>query len=287
MTLPISAPYTAPNGFSIPKTKMRGHRIAGSNYQQDPSLPTAPVARTSRQDSTNTSSSFGSPATAEAGQSAVHFDPPLWLQRQEWLVKTLRSHDVKTVLDVGCGEGKLLAALARPPLYKGRFPIERFARLAEQYADIEQAALQKRLVEAAATAVSSSSSSASGDGTTSFGSSFEHRGLAMSLSDAFSAAASPPFQQQQQQGEDDSHRLPTTHWIFSSDELSPHTLVGLDLSEEDLHQAQREIQSVLDQAEKDAEEIRWDSLTVSLLRGNLAQFHEKLVAYDAIVATEV
>jgi 2-polyprenyl-3-methyl-5-hydroxy-6-metoxy-1,4-benzoquinol methylase len=44
---------------------------------------------------------------------AVSFNPALWLQRQSFMLETLREMGPKSVLDIGCGEGSLLECLAR------------------------------------------------------------------------------------------------------------------------------------------------------------------------------
>jgi 2-polyprenyl-3-methyl-5-hydroxy-6-metoxy-1,4-benzoquinol methylase len=44
---------------------------------------------------------------------SIAFEPPLVLQRQAFLLETLRQVKPKSVLDVGCGEGRLLDCLAR------------------------------------------------------------------------------------------------------------------------------------------------------------------------------
>ncbi|KDQ19351.1 hypothetical protein BOTBODRAFT_102774 [Botryobasidium botryosum FD-172 SS1] len=44
----------------------------------------------------------------------VRFDPPLWIQRRTWILRTLRKENVRKLLDVGCGEGSLLSVLCEP-----------------------------------------------------------------------------------------------------------------------------------------------------------------------------
>lgn len=44
---------------------------------------------------------------------SIAFDPPLFLQRQAFLLEALRQVGPKSVLDVGCGEGRLLDCLVR------------------------------------------------------------------------------------------------------------------------------------------------------------------------------
>jgi cyclopropane fatty-acyl-phospholipid synthase-like methyltransferase len=49
--------------------------------------------------------------TGEFSPPSINFNPALYLQRQELLLETLRLHKPKSVLDIGCGEGNLLACL--------------------------------------------------------------------------------------------------------------------------------------------------------------------------------
>ncbi|KZS92462.1 hypothetical protein SISNIDRAFT_442254 [Sistotremastrum niveocremeum HHB9708] len=44
----------------------------------------------------------------------VTFSPPLFLQRQAWLIRTIRQESPSSLLDIGCGEGALLACLSLP-----------------------------------------------------------------------------------------------------------------------------------------------------------------------------
>jgi ubiquinone/menaquinone biosynthesis C-methylase UbiE len=44
---------------------------------------------------------------------SIAFNPALVLQRQAFLLETLRNVKPKSVLDVGCGEGRLLDCLVR------------------------------------------------------------------------------------------------------------------------------------------------------------------------------
>ncbi|KAF9063000.1 hypothetical protein BDP27DRAFT_1451498 [Rhodocollybia butyracea] len=53
----------------------------------------------------------------EDQELVVTFFPPLYLQRQIWVLNILRQEGIVDVLDVGCGEGRLLGALSVPSLY--------------------------------------------------------------------------------------------------------------------------------------------------------------------------
>ena len=44
---------------------------------------------------------------------SINFNPALVLQRQEFLLESLRELEPKSVLDVGCGEGRILDCLVR------------------------------------------------------------------------------------------------------------------------------------------------------------------------------
>lgn len=44
----------------------------------------------------------------------IRFSPSLQMQRIEWALDVLRREGVKSVLDVGCGEGDLLRVLCEP-----------------------------------------------------------------------------------------------------------------------------------------------------------------------------
>ncbi|GLB40263.1 putative O-methyltransferase activity [Lyophyllum shimeji] len=50
----------------------------------------------------------------DAEELKVTFYPPLFLQRRIWILDVLRAENVTKVLDVGCGEGQLLAVLCQP-----------------------------------------------------------------------------------------------------------------------------------------------------------------------------
>eukprot|EP00435_Cladocopium_sp_Y103_P056541 s1324_g19.t1 len=51
------------------------------------------------------------PAEPEPPKKVIKFDPPLWKQRQKFIVQALLSRSVRSVLDLGCGDGQLLEAL--------------------------------------------------------------------------------------------------------------------------------------------------------------------------------
>lgn len=48
---------------------------------------------------------------------SVHFFPSLYDIRQSWILKLLRQESVSSILDVGCGEGTLLATLCSAPAW--------------------------------------------------------------------------------------------------------------------------------------------------------------------------
>jgi hypothetical protein len=56
--------------------------------------------------------------TSASNELAVSFFPQLFLQRRVAVLSVLRREDVKVVLDVGCGEGELLAVLTQPPPWR-------------------------------------------------------------------------------------------------------------------------------------------------------------------------
>ncbi|CDS00115.1 hypothetical protein [Sporisorium scitamineum] len=60
----------------------------------------------------------------------VYFDPPLWLQRQSWVLGKLRQERSDSVVDVGCSNGVLLSALMQPAFQLDQFPLDRFPALA-------------------------------------------------------------------------------------------------------------------------------------------------------------
>ncbi|CAE8670035.1 unnamed protein product [Polarella glacialis] len=51
------------------------------------------------------------PTKAPTVSAQLVFDPPLWRQRQGFIVRTLLGHGIRSVLDLGCGEGQLMEAL--------------------------------------------------------------------------------------------------------------------------------------------------------------------------------
>ncbi|KAN0064908.1 hypothetical protein ACQY0O_001965 [Thecaphora frezii] len=61
--------------------------------------------------------------------SKLYFDPPLWLQRQSWVLRKLRQEQVDSTVDVGCSNGTLLSALMQPAFQTDTFPTERFPLL--------------------------------------------------------------------------------------------------------------------------------------------------------------
>ncbi|PWY97901.1 hypothetical protein BCV70DRAFT_42895 [Testicularia cyperi] len=60
----------------------------------------------------------------------LYFDPPLWLQRQSWVLSKLRQEHADSVVDVGCSNGVLLSALMQPAFQLDQFPVHRFPALA-------------------------------------------------------------------------------------------------------------------------------------------------------------
>jgi 2-polyprenyl-3-methyl-5-hydroxy-6-metoxy-1,4-benzoquinol methylase len=67
---------------------------------------------------------------------AVSFNPALWLQRQSFMLETLREMGPKSVLDVGCGGGSLLECLAR---CDDALPIELLAGIDISFDTVESA----------------------------------------------------------------------------------------------------------------------------------------------------
>lgn len=54
----------------------------------------------------------------------VTFQPPLYLERRGWIFDILRRERVRTVLDVGCGEGELISCLCNPAPWLPPPPID-------------------------------------------------------------------------------------------------------------------------------------------------------------------
>lgn len=50
------------------------------------------------------------------------FSPSLKLQRQAFCLEQLRLHGIRSVFELGCGEGDLLAALCEPAMHRDDFP---------------------------------------------------------------------------------------------------------------------------------------------------------------------
>ncbi|KAF8525787.1 hypothetical protein BU17DRAFT_41023 [Hysterangium stoloniferum] len=67
----------------------------------------------------------------EEGDLTVTFNPPLYLQRQAWILDIFRRESVHSVLDIGCGEGNLLRCLVEPA--RTRPPPANFANDHELY----------------------------------------------------------------------------------------------------------------------------------------------------------
>ncbi|SNX87835.1 uncharacterized protein MEPE_06546 [Melanopsichium pennsylvanicum] len=59
----------------------------------------------------------------------IYFDPPLWLQRQSWVLGKLRQERSDSAVDIGCSNGVLLSALMQPAFQLDQFPIDRFPAL--------------------------------------------------------------------------------------------------------------------------------------------------------------
>ncbi|KAH8923379.1 hypothetical protein BT69DRAFT_1242250 [Atractiella rhizophila] len=53
---------------------------------------------------------------------APTFFPPLWLQRRTFVLNTIRASNIRSVLDLGCGSGTLLAPLCQPAFHLDDFP---------------------------------------------------------------------------------------------------------------------------------------------------------------------
>ncbi|KAG9013959.1 hypothetical protein FRB93_000340 [Tulasnella sp. JGI-2019a] len=61
------------------------------------------------------------PVIDPSADPKVYFDPPLWLQRRTWVLDQLRKHQVRSIIELGCGEGALLEVLMEPA---SSFPTE-------------------------------------------------------------------------------------------------------------------------------------------------------------------
>jgi hypothetical protein len=61
------------------------------------------------------------PAPAKTARKNF-FSPSLKLQRQAYCLETLRLHGIRSVFEIGCGEGDLLAALCEPASHRDEFP---------------------------------------------------------------------------------------------------------------------------------------------------------------------
>jgi small RNA 2'-O-methyltransferase len=142
----------------------------------------------------------------------IYFSPPLYDQRRLWVMSILRQEGVSSILDVGCGDGNLLACLCNPPPW-----------LSEE-------------------------------GRTTVDPSAECQSESLSFVDA-------------------------------------RRLVGLDISRKEL------VKAVECTAPEESTEMltswsgrrirRWDSLEVTILEGNFADYNPKLCDVECIVATEV
>jgi 2-polyprenyl-3-methyl-5-hydroxy-6-metoxy-1,4-benzoquinol methylase len=67
---------------------------------------------------------------------SINFNPALYLQRQEFLLETLRQFKPNSVLDIGCGEGSLLACLCN---CDDALPVEHLAGLDISLSSIQNA----------------------------------------------------------------------------------------------------------------------------------------------------
>ncbi|KAI6123564.1 hypothetical protein EDD16DRAFT_1546743 [Pisolithus croceorrhizus] len=56
---------------------------------------------------------------AGPAELTISFFPPLHQQRRTWVLDTLRREGVSEIVDIGCGEGKLLATLCQPAPWLG------------------------------------------------------------------------------------------------------------------------------------------------------------------------
>ncbi len=248
------------------------------------------VAAGGASNANETTGGGGSASAYGARQKAVSFDPPLWLQRQQWLLESLSLYEAKSILDIGCGEGALLTALARPALGLDAFPWERYSELAASAPKVIEQKHMHQLPEEESGSSASASAASSGPSSPAT----KLSSLSVGATSAFKAAAETPSggaasaSKLPAQAPSSSQLLPTSHWIYAqrAPSLSPTQLSGLDLSAEDLLEAEAQVESVLAEADE-RKEARWEPLELRLLRGNLAQNDASLTGQDAIVATEV
>lgn len=77
----------------------------------DPSLTSPSAQTTAAQLSTTREVSMVEHGIERVG---IRFSPSLQMQRIEWALDVLRREGVKSVLDVGCGQGDLLRVLCEP-----------------------------------------------------------------------------------------------------------------------------------------------------------------------------
>jgi len=75
---------------------------------------------------------------------SINFSPALYLQRQAFLLQELRKFKPKSVLDIGCGEGRLLECLVR---CDEALPVELLVGIDVSLSTLQQAS---RSIEAAA-----------------------------------------------------------------------------------------------------------------------------------------
>lgn len=61
----------------------------------------------------------------------IRFSPSLQMQRIEWALDVLRREGVKSVLDLGCGEGDLLSVLCEPAATVPEEPIRAVSQSAD------------------------------------------------------------------------------------------------------------------------------------------------------------
>ncbi|KAK0570136.1 hypothetical protein OC861_000278 [Tilletia horrida] len=112
-------------------------------------VPTTSIAAESVKHQSNTSQDVSAPSVVAtepvgAGASAAIradpnsseptpvFRPPLFEQRQGFILSTLRKHRAREVLEVGCERGRLLTFLAQPEFQVDTFPFHRFPQRLER-----------------------------------------------------------------------------------------------------------------------------------------------------------